>query len=145
MKRIIRNVLIMLLLLISSATWAQERVFCGKVYNSDYGVWLDINLYEETVDIPGQDVLGKVFGYLKKATDSRVWIVMSVKFSDNGKKATLEMVNDYGSEELVATLTLGSDGSYTLKQEEGSIIKVADKGKWLKLPKVMVFRKQTKQ
>lgn len=145
MKRIIRNVLIMLLLLISSATWAQERDFCGKVYNSDYGVWLDINLYEETVDIPGQDVLGKVFGYLKKATDSRVWIVMSVKFSDNGKKATLEMVNDYGSEELVATLTLGSDGSYTLKQEEGSTIKVADKGKWLKLPKLMVFRKQTKQ
>lgn len=145
MKRIIGNVLIMLLLLVSSATWAQERDFCGKVYNSEYGVWLDINLYEETVDIPGQDVLGKVFGYLKKATDSRVWIIMSVKFSDNDKKATLEMVNDYGSEELVATLTLGLDGSYTLKQEEGSAIKVADKGKWLKLPKVMVFRKQTKQ
>ncbi len=62
MKGIIGNVLIMLLLLVSSATWAQERYFCGKVYNSEYGVWLDINLYEETVDIPGQDDLSKVLG-----------------------------------------------------------------------------------
>lgn len=121
---------------------AQEREFYGKVYNADYDVFIDMNLYEESVAIPGQDVLGKVFGYLKKNGDSRVWIIMSVRFSEDGRRATLEMVNDYGSDDLVATLSIETDGSYILKQEEGSNIKVAGRGKWIKLPKVLAFKRK---
>ena len=124
-----------------TAAFAQE-VFKTRILNKEYDVFMQINLYEENVKIPGQDILGETFGYLKKNTDSRVWAITGVEISKDGKKATLEMVNDYGSEDLTAELTMQDDGTYMLKQVEGSTIKVAGKGKWIKLPKILVFKKQ---
>ena len=124
-----------------TAAFAQE-VFKTRILNKEYDVFMQINLYEENVKIPGQDILGETFGYLKKNTDSRVWAITGVEISNDGKKATLEMVNDYGSEDLTAELTMQDDGTYMLKQVEGSTIKVAGKGKWIKLPKILVFNKQ---
>lgn len=124
-----------------TAAFAQE-VFKTRILNKEYDVFMQINLYEENVKIPGQDILGETFGYLKKNTDSRVWAITGVEISKDGKKATLEMVNDYGSEDLTAELTMQDDGTYMLKQVEGSTIKVAGKGKWIKLPKILVFNKQ---
>ena len=46
--------------------YAQDGVFKGKIYNAEYDVFIEMNLYEETVRIPGQDILGAVYGYLKK-------------------------------------------------------------------------------
>lgn len=121
---------------------AQDDVFKTKIYNKEHDLVMDINLYEEKVRIPGQEVLGLVYGYLKKTTDSRVWIVMGVEISDDGRSARIEMINDYGSEDLEASLAVGDDGVYTLKQLEGSTIKVAGRGKWIKLPKVINFKKE---
>ena len=67
---------------------------------------------------------------------------MGVKIEVDGRTATLDIVNDYGSEDLVALLRVDSDGSYTLTQQEGSTMKVAGKGKWIRLPKVMGFTKK---
>lgn len=124
-----------------TAAFAQE-VFKTRILNKEYDVFMQINLYEENVKIPGQDILGETFGYLKKNTDSRVWAITGVEISKDGKKATLEMVNDYGSEDLTAELTMQDDGTYMLRQVEGSTLKVAGKGKWIKLPKILVFNKQ---
>ena len=112
------------------------------VTNQEYNVFLRLNLYEETIPIPGQDILGNTFGYLKKPTDSRVWIVTGVDISKDGKKASLEMVNDYGSEDLNAELTITNDTTYVLRQLEGSTIKVAGKNKLIKLPKELKFIKK---
>ena len=111
------------------------------VTNKEYNVFLRLNLYEETIPIPGQEILGNTFGYLKKPTDSRVWIITGVDISKDGKKANLEMVNDYGSEDLNAELTISNDSTYILRQLEGSTIKVAGKSKWIKLPKELKFIK----
>ena len=64
---------------------------------------------------------------------------MDVNISNDGKSARIEMVNDYGSEDLVASLSVGENGAYFLKQLEGSALKVAGKGKWIKLPKILEF------
>lgn len=137
-----KRILITLFICIAYATggFAQEKPFIGKMYDKEQDVTLEINLYEETVKIPGQDVLGDVYGYLKKNTDSRAWIVTGVKFSKDGKSVELEMINDYGSEDLCASLTLTGEGDYVLKQLSGSTIKVAFRGKWVKLPKEMTFK-----
>lgn len=139
-KRIIIS--LMLLFTILTGTTAQEQNFKCQIYNKEFDVSLILNLYEEAITIPGQEVLGKVYGYLKKSTDSRAWVIMSAKVSSDGKKAKLEIINDYGSEDLEATITLQKDGSYLLTQGEGSTIKVANKGKWLKLPKNLLFVKR---
>lgn len=132
---------IILLLLTSLHIEAEDGVFRARIYNKEYDVFMQLNLYNEDVKIPGQDILGETFGYLKKTTDSRVWIVTDVTLTNNGNTALLEMVNDYGSEDLNASLTFEPDGSYTLKQLQGSPLKIAGKGKWIKLPKTMIFKK----
>ena len=132
-------VLVMVFVLVLSAK-AEEPFKC-IVTNKEYNVFLRLNLYEETIPIPGQDILGNTFGYLKKPTDSRVWIVTGATISKDGKKAALEMVNDYGSEDLNAELILNSDSTYILRQLQGSTIKVAGKNKWIKLPKELKFVK----
>ena len=131
--------IIMVFVLVLSAK-AEEPFKC-IVTNKEYNVFLHLNLYEETIPIPGQDILGNTFGYLKKPTDSRVWIVTGATISKDGKKAALEMVNDYGSEDLNAELILNSDSTYILRQLQGSTIKVAGKNKWIKLPKELKFVK----
>ena len=130
-------VLVMVFVLVFSAK-AEEPFKC-IVTNKEYNVFLRLNLYEETIPIPGQDILGNTFGYLKKPTDSRVWIVTGATISKDGKKASLEMVNDYGSEDLNAELILNSDSTYLLRQLSGSTIKIAGKNKWIKLPKELKF------
>ncbi len=125
--------------LYSVSLMAQSKVFDTTIYNKEYGVAMRINLYEESVTIPGQSVLGGVYGFLQKGTDSRVWIVMGVKFSKDGKSARLDMINDYGSEDLVTELSLKEPGVYVLRHLEGSPIKVAGKSKWIKLPKTLTF------
>ena len=131
--------IVMVFVLVLSAK-AEEPFKC-IVTNKEYNVFLRLNLYEETIPIPGQDILGNTFGYLKKPTDSRVWIVTGATISNDGKKAALEMVNDYGSEDLNAELILNSDSTYLLRQLQGSTIKVAGKNKWIKLPKELKFVK----
>ena len=131
--------IVMVFVLVLSAK-AEEPFKC-IVTNKEYNVFLRLNLYEETIPIPGQEILGNTFGYLKKPTDSRVWIVTGATISKDGKKAALEMVNDYGSEDLNAELILNSDSTYLLRQLQGSTIKVAGKNKWIKLPKELKFVK----
>ena len=127
------------LLFASIMSMTQESRFKANIYNKVYDVEIVMNLNEESITIPGQEVLGKVFGYLKKKTDARVWAIMSAEISKDGKKAEVEMVNDYGSEDLNAELTYNDDGTYTLRQLSGSTIKIANNKKWVKLPKELTF------
>jgi hypothetical protein len=52
------------------------------------------------------------------------------------------MINDYGSEDLTATLTAENDSLYVLKQIDGSTLKVPNNGKWQKLPKRFELKRQ---
>ena len=128
------------LLLVSIASTASDTLFKRTIRNADYNVFMTLNLYEENVTVTGQEILGTCYGYLKKSTDSRVWLITDAKISVDGKKATIVMVNDYGSEDLVAELSAEADGTFRLLQKDGSTIKVAGKSKWIKLPKTLLFK-----
>ena len=80
-------------------------------------------------------------GYLGKRLNSFCWLITGSKVKSK-TKATIELINEYGSEDLEATLTLQGDSLLTLKQGEGSNIKVPNKGKWQKLPDTLVFKKK---
>lgn len=139
----IRKIIAGMLLSCGITGFAQEEFKC-YIENKEYSVFMQLNLYEETVKIPGQEIFGETYGYLKKTTDPRVWMITGVKINEKERKATLEIVNDYGSEDLTAELLILDDGSYQLRQLEGSTIKVAGKSKWIKLPKILLFNKQQK-
>lgn len=139
MKKIITIIILAFLL---SPTLAQENKepFRAYLINKEYNVYLRIDLYQENISVPGQDLYGKLPGYLSKQHNSFCWLITSAEVE--GNKATLQMINDYGSEDLTATLTAESDSVYVLKQIEGSTLKIPNNGKWQKLPKTLELKRQ---
>ena len=124
------------------SVFAQDgTAFKGKIVNDEYQIWIEMDFDAQAVIVPEQEIFGEVAGYLGAKRDPRKWIVTSVEMK-NKTTARLEIVNDYGSEDLTATLTLNSDGTFTLKQLDGSTIKIAVNKKWVKLPKTLVFKRQ---
>ena len=138
MKRLILS----LCCLWATFTYAQSdsTLFKGFLQNTEYGVYLRINFHQQNVLIPGQEILGELPGYLGKDHNSFCWPIVSAEVK--GKKATLQMINDYGSEDLEATLTRQNDSIFILRQGKGSTIKVPSNGKWQKLPPVLPFKRQ---
>ena len=139
MKKIIATFILTLML---TPVFAQEskKPFRAYLSNKEYSVYLRIDFYQESISVPGQDLYGKLPGYLSKQHNSFCWLITSAEVE--GNKATLQMINDYGSEDLTATLTAESDSVYVLKQIEGSTLKIPNNGKWQKLPKTLELRRQ---
>ena len=119
---------------------AQEKNdFKGYLFNKEYLVYLRINFHDKDVVARGQEIFGKLPGYLGSKRDSRLWLITDVNLK-KGKEAHLSIINDYGSEDLEAVLEKKNDSTYTLKQLGGSAIKIVVDRKWVKLPKVMTFK-----
>ena len=115
--------------------------FRAYLYNNEFDVYLRINFYDQNVRVPGQDLFGEVPGFLSKKNYTFAWLITSATIK--GNKAHLALINDYGSEDLTATLTRKNDSIYVLKQEDGSSLKVPAKGgKWQKLPKTLEFKRK---
>ena len=117
-----------------------NKPFRAYLFNKEYSVYLRINFYDEDITVPGQDLYGKLPGYLSKQHNSFCWLITSAEI--NGKTAILQMINDYGSEDLTATLTAENDSVYVLKQIDGSTLKVPNNGKWQKLPKSLELKRR---
>ncbi len=114
--------------------------FRAYLINNEYDVFLKIDFYKQNITVPGQDLYGELPGYLSKNKNSFCWLVTSVKIE--GQTAHLTMINDYGSEDLTASLILKDDSIYVLRQEDGSTLKVPKNGKWQKLPKTLEFKRR---
>ena len=129
--------------LFSSCLLAQneEKVFRAYLFNKEYDVYLRIDFYNESISVPGNELYGKLHGYLGKNNNSFCWPITAAKLKDE-HTAELSLINDYGSEDLTATLTQQNDSTYILKQEKGSTLKVPKNGKWQKLPKTLPFKRK---
>ena len=140
MKKTIFSALFFMLL--STVCFAQEerKPFRANIYNDEYEVYLRINLYDQDVTIPGQDLYGELPGYLGKKNNSFCWVIANCKVKSD-KEAELQLINDFGSEDLTATLIQKNDSTYILRQDEGNTLKVPRKGKWAKLPKTLEFKR----
>jgi hypothetical protein len=101
--------------------------------NKEAGVFLKLSPFSKDIIIPGQEFYGELPGYLGCEGSSFCWPIVSASVS--GGKATLIMVNDYGSEDLTAQLTQQDDTLFVFNQLKGSQLKVPRNGKWLKLPR----------
>ena len=138
-----KALLIMALLISCIAAMAQKEanVFTGYLYNSEYQVFLKINFIEKNVVSETQTLLGEMPGYFGAKRDMREWFITNAKVV-NKKTAKLVITNDYGSEDLTATLTYDGEGKYTLTQTDGSRLKIAVNRKWVKIPMKLELVKQ---
>lgn len=139
MKKIILALMLSMSYLTSFAQ-KDSTIFKGYLSNNEYEVYLQINFYQNDIKVPGQEIFGTIAGFLGDRKDSRKWLITNAAIE--GKTAHLSIINDYGSEDLTADLTLESDGTYSLKQITGSNIKIARNRKWVKIPKKLTFMKK---
>lgn len=116
-----------------------STTFRGRLENEEYKVFIVMDFYNQNVICPGNDVFGEVPGYFGAHRDPRKWIIEDAKVE--GKSARLVIINDYGSEDLDARLTVNSDGTYTLERLSGSTMKIVVGREWVKIPKKIKFKK----
>ena len=83
----------------------QNTAFKGYLYNNEYDVYLRIDFYNESVSVPGNELYGRLPGYLGKKNNSFCWAITAARVADDETTAELSLINDYGSEDLTATLT----------------------------------------
>ena len=140
MKRIILPILIALTA-ISGHAQEENKPFKAYLYNDEYEVFLRINFHDKDIKIAGQELYGELPGYLGRDNHSFCWVMVDAEI-ENAHKARMTMINDFGSEDLETSLSLKNDSTYILKQEGGNPIKIPKNGKWLKLPKTLVFKKK---
>ena len=124
---------------LSMQAQTDTTTFKGRIENAEYNVFIDMDFYHKNIIVPRQEVFGEMPGYFGDRKDSRCWFIVDADVK--GKTAQLSISNDYGSEDLTATLTLNADGTYILEQIDGSMLKIARNRKWVKMPKKLVFDK----
>lgn len=103
-----------------------------KLYCPEESVRLHIDLYEESIEVPGMEMFGPMNGYLNGNVYG-VWTVTSFKIQDD-KTATLRLSNDLGSETQKVTLTQQSDSLYLLHLDGLCVIKRVVGKKLVKVP-----------
>lgn len=101
-----------------------------QLFASKEKITLDINLYEETIDVPGMEMFGPMNGYLGGEIYG-VWTITSFNIKKN--KAILRLSNDLGSETQEAELTQSSDTTYTLKLLGNTVVKKVEGRKLVKI------------
>ena len=99
--------------MLATAIQAQKN-FRAYLYNNEYNVYLRINFYDQDISIPGQDLYGKLPGYLGKMYNSFCWVITACEVKDE-HHAEMQLINDFGSEDLTATLTWLNDSTYEFK------------------------------
>ena len=105
-----------------------------EIKNLHEGDALEGRAISNDIKVPGQDIFGNVPGYFGASRDSRKWLITSAKLNGTNK-ASLDIINDYGSEDLTATLTYDpKQNTYTLRQTGGSRLKIVVSRKWVKIP-----------
>ena len=140
MKKLFLILIAFQMSLLSVSAQTTAKPFHAYIYNNEYEVFMRLDLYGESITVPGQELYGELPGYLGKMHNSFCWLITSAKI--DGQRAELQMINDYGSEDLTAMLTAENDSLYVLKQVEGSTLKVPKDGKWQKLPSKLVFKRR---
>lgn len=147
MKKIILSALFLSMAYGMSAqtpnTGKDSTTFKGYLYNGKYNVYIQMDFYNNNITVPYQEIYGNLPGYFGDRQDGRKWLFTDAKIKDR-KTATIQIINDYGSEDLVATLKQINDTTFELRQESGSTLKIARNRKWQKMPKTLEFIKKKK-
>lgn len=117
-----------------------STTFKGYLYNQKYDVYIVMDFYHNNVMVPQQEIYGAMAGYFGDREDGRKWLFTAATVK--GKTAEIQIINDYGSEDLMATLSTDDGKNFKLKQGKGSTLKIARNRKWLKMPKELDFVKR---
>lgn len=114
----------------------------GTFVSSSPRAKLCIDLYEESVNVPGMDLFGPMNGYLAGTDVYGTWMVTSYKVIDHSH-ASVRLSNDLGSETQAAELTLSGDTALVFRMVGSCVMKQRDGKRLIKLPQELNFRRES--
>lgn len=127
-----KNLLLFFVSLCSFTMLHAQGPWKMNLYCPEEDVRLHIDLYEESIKVPGMEMFGPQNGYLG-GNIYCVWTVTSFNIQ-NDKTVTLKLSNDLGSETQKVTLTQQSDSIYVLHFDGNNVVKRAVGRKLVKIP-----------
>lgn len=126
-------------LFVTQSLWANEPWRLHLQSMEEEGITLRIDLYDETIDVPGMELFGPMNGYMGGKGIYGVWMVTSFKI-ESDREATLRLSNDQGSETQRIRLTNLTDSTYQAELQGGVVMKKVVEKKLVKLPSRLTFR-----
>lgn len=125
------------LALVAASGWAQEQ-FTGIWQCEELKASIVINLMEKKIplkDFEGEDTYGYVRGDL-----NGTWVILKVK-EVKDKKAVVRMVSDIGYDAQDVEFRLTDENTLEMRLVGDQVMKRTSDGKYVKMPKVVVFKK----
>jgi len=123
-----------------STTRAAEP-FRGTFVGEGIDIKLVVDLYEESVEVPGMEMFGNLNGYLKGKGLYCTWYVSTIRECTD-QKAIVHFSNDLGSETQAVEMTFENDSIMNLKEIDGAVFKKVVGKKLSKLPTTFKFKRQ---
>lgn len=117
-----------------TTTLQAEDIWKFKAYSSSEEVFLNLDLYKESIPVPEMEIFGPMNGYINGKGIYGVWMITSVKIT-SPKEAIVHFSNDLGSETQIVKLSLPNDTTCVFEQLEGNVIKKAIGRNLVKIPK----------
>lgn len=124
--------------LVTMSGWAQEQ-FQGMWQCEALKATMVMNLLEKKIplkDFDGEDTYGYVKGEL-----NGTWVILKVK-EVKEKKALVRMVSDIGYDAQDVEFRLVDENTMEMRLQGEQVMKTTEKGKYVKMPKVSVFKKE---
>jgi len=126
-----------MLAVVAASGWAQEQ-FTGIWQCEELKASIVINLMEKKIplkDFEGEDTYGYVRGDL-----NGTWVILKVK-EVKDKKAVVRMVSDIGYDAQDVEFRLTDENTLEMRLVGDQVMKTTSDGKYVKMPKVVVFNK----
>ncbi len=134
-----RSVLLAVIIAMFCASARAQEPWKFRMETEEGDITLHIDLYEESISVPGMGMFGPMNGYIGGNGVYGVWMVTSHEIQSDSK-ALIHLSNDQGSETQQVRLTLSDNGRECLfEQLNGNVIKKAVNNKLVKLPSKITF------
>lgn len=133
--------IISILMLLAASTINGAEPWKFSAFSTEEKIRLQVDLYQESIEVPGMEMFGPMNGFMDGNLYG-VWSITSFKIK-NEKEAVINLSNDLGSETQKVTLSQTSDSTYTARLEDGVVMKKVVGRKLVKIPGVIIFKKNT--
>ena len=131
----------LLLSLVSLNALRSGEPFRGRFVAQDLDIKMILDLYSESIEVPGLEMFGPLNGYLKGKDLYCTWYVSTIRQCDD-KKAVVHFSNDFGSETQPVELSWETDSVLTMREVNGAVLKKVVGKKLVKLPTTFKFKRE---
>lgn len=140
-SREIKSVCLLLMMMLAvSGHMSAQTSFKGKFVDKDLRITCVLNLYADSIDVPGLEGLEMCYGYINGNLNGN-WVILRVdKLTDD--MAVARVTCDRGNDATDVTFKVTADGIQFSQKEQ--VIKTVSGNKYVKLPKKVIELKRVK-